>query len=255
MPRYAILGVEGQHDQAFITKLLRNLGFQNFSGIDADLDPFWRPLVPTYPKGGKHYVRMDMPAIISTSDISVAIYSAEGSNLREKFPATFVNHPIFTTGIAAFGIIADSDNSPCAGVATAYASVYQGFFPQFPNAPGIVDLSPVRTGIFVFPDNVNQGTLENVILECANIVYPDLQSKAQVYLSGIDRTMLKCADVSEINKPAGEKKALASCISSVLKPGKTIQTSIQDNRWLEPRTLLLPSVINVTNFLKQLLSI
>jgi hypothetical protein len=255
MPRYAILGVEGPHDLAFIAKLLRRLGLVNYGGVDAELDPFWRPFVPVYPKGGRLYVRMDMPAIISNADISVAIYSGEGTNLREKFPATFVNHPSFKNDIAAFGIIADSDDSPCTNVAAQYAAAYRQHFPNFPATPGSVDTSLIRSGIFVLPDNIIQGTLEHIILDCADLIYPDLRAKAQTYLTNIDRTTLSGEDLTEIQKPAGENKALASCISSVLKPGKTIQTSIQDNRWIEPRTLALPRVSNIKAFLQQLLSI
>jgi hypothetical protein len=255
MPRYAIIGVEGQHDQTFVTKLLRCMGFQNFDGTTAGLDPFWRSFVPTYPKGGRLYVRMDMPAIVFTPDVSVAIYSGEGRNLREKFPATFVNNPAYKSDASAFGIIADSDESPCADVAAEYAAIYRQHFPQFPTAPGVVDLSPIRTGIFVLPDNVNRGTLENVILDCASVAYPDLRTRARAYLNGIDRTALDGDDLREIGRPAGENKAWASCISSVLKPGKTIQTSIQDNRWLDAGSLALPSVAKVTAFLRQLLNI
>ena len=255
MPRHAILGVEGQHDQAFIAKLLRRMGLANYDGVHTGLDPFWQPFVPPYPTGGKLYVRTAMPSIVFNADISVAIYAGEGTNLREKFPATFVSNPIYKTDVAGFGIIADSDNSPCARVAAEYAAIYRQHFPQFPDAPGHIDLSPIRTGIFVLPDNVNQGTLEDVLLDCANVVYPNLRTQAQGYLASIDRTVLSGPDLAEIRKPAGENKAWASCISSVLKPGKTIQTSIQDNRWLEPTTLTLPRVAAVSNFLRQLLAL
>ncbi len=255
MPRYAILGVEGQHDQAFIAKLLRRMGFRNYDGTVAGLDPFWRPFVPAYPKASRLYARMDMPSIVFTEEISVAIYAAEGTNLMEKFPATFVSHPVFKTDVAGFGIIADSDRSPCARVAAEYAAVYRQHFPQFPNAPGEIDRSPIRTGIFVLPDNVNQGTLENILLECAGLVYPNLHAQARGYLDAIDRTALTGTDLNEFRAPAGENKAWASCVSSVLKPGKTIQTSIQDNRWLEDRALALPRVRAVSNFLSQLLDL
>jgi hypothetical protein len=255
MPRYAILGVEGPHDQAFITKLLRGLGFENYDGTVTGLDPFWNPFVPKYPRGGRLYVRLDMPAIVFNTDISVAIFAGEGTNLTMKFPATFVNHPVFKTEIAAFGIIADSDKSPCARVAAEYAAVYREHFPQFPSTPGIIDTSSIRTGIFVLPDNANQGTLDNIILECANAIYPSLRADALRYLNGINREALEAEDLREINRPFGENKAWASCISSVLKPGKTIQVSIQDNRWLEGTSLMLPRIMAVSAFLRELLAL
>ncbi len=60
--RYAILGVEGPHDQAFVSKILQLMGFQEFKGKKSKLAPFWFQFIPTYPK--KHlYVRVDMPSI------------------------------------------------------------------------------------------------------------------------------------------------------------------------------------------------
>ena len=48
--RYAIIGVEGPHDQAFVGKVLKLLGFKDFreelKGIESDLDPFWRKFIP-----------------------------------------------------------------------------------------------------------------------------------------------------------------------------------------------------------------
>lgn len=256
MPRYAILAVEGQHDQAFVVKLLRRMGLNLYDGVAATLDRFWRPFVPTYPtKEGKLYARMDMPSIVFNHDIEVAVYCAEGSNLHSTFPATFVATPRFKTEVAAFGIIADSDDAAPAKVASDYADVFRQHFPNIPSAPGAVDTSAIRTGIFVLPDNANQGSLESLLLECADVVYPDLKAKARAYLDGIDRTLLNAGDLKDIRKPFGENKAWAGCVSTVLKPGKTIQTSIQDNRWIEPRTQALPSVQRLADFLKELLNI
>ncbi len=49
--RYAIIGVEGRHDQAFVARVLKKLlGFRDFKGLQSQLDPFWRKFIPTYPK-------------------------------------------------------------------------------------------------------------------------------------------------------------------------------------------------------------
>jgi hypothetical protein len=84
--RYALIGVEGNHDQAFLCRVLdKLLGFRKFNGKESDLDTFWRKFVPIYPpKGGRLYMRLDMPSVLQTEDVSVAIYAGEGSKLITK---------------------------------------------------------------------------------------------------------------------------------------------------------------------------
>ena len=54
--KYAIIGVEGSHDQAFTGKVLKLLGLKDFreelKGLESQLDPFWRKFIPVYPKKG-----------------------------------------------------------------------------------------------------------------------------------------------------------------------------------------------------------
>jgi len=73
---YAIIGVEGPQDQAFVGKVLKLLGFKDFreacKGLEAQLDPFWRKFIPTYPRGNL-YQRLAMPSILFTDTISAAI--------------------------------------------------------------------------------------------------------------------------------------------------------------------------------------
>ena len=255
MPRYVIIGVEGPHDLAFVSKLLSLKGFQRYDGVFSNLDHFWLPFVPKYPKGGQLYVRLDMPAILFTEDISVAIYAATGTNLRTKFPATFVVNPQFKDSVSAFGVIADSDDRMPADVATDYATAFRPHFPHFPNVPGTVDLSVIRTGIFVLPDNLAQGTIETILLECADTVYPDLKARAEVFLDGVDRTVLRGRDLDEISAPFGPHKAHVGTIVNFLKPGKTTQVSIQDNRWLEKQAVHLPKVAAINAFIDLLLNL
>ncbi|WP_293141545.1 hypothetical protein [Okeania sp. SIO3I5] len=74
MVKYAIIAVEGNHDQALVTKLLKLLDFQSFDGAESNLDDFWKKFIPTYPKNGKFYARLNMPSIRFNDSLSVAIY-------------------------------------------------------------------------------------------------------------------------------------------------------------------------------------
>lgn len=112
MTKYAILGVEGPHDQAFVGKVLQEYwGFSKFDGKKTNLDPFWHRFIPTYPKHGNLYKRLDMPAILSKEPLSVAIYVGEGSNLGNNLDLILENNPPYQNEIFAFGLIVDSDTT------------------------------------------------------------------------------------------------------------------------------------------------
>jgi hypothetical protein len=107
-------------------------------------------------------------------------------------------------------------------------------------------------GIFVLPDNQHQGTLEDILLETAEINYAHLSSAAKAYIESIDSGKFGKHDLDEFKKPAGQKKARLSSMASILKPGKAIQNSIQDNRWLEGEAQNLPAVKAISTFLMRL---
>jgi hypothetical protein len=247
MPRYAIIGVEGPHDQAFVSKLLIGLGFQDFTGRAAELDPFWETLKPKYPKNGRLYVRMDMPSILFTADLSIAVYAAEGSGLKDSFPKAFVNHPPYRVQISAFGIVADADTAGPARVAADYSAIYRAHFPNIPNRPGVVDLSAIRTGIYVVPDNTQPGVLETLIIPCGAAVYPKHMKLARDYLNGF-----AAADKAHWRN-FDDQKALVATVASVLRPGLTNTVTIKHDSWLCPATAA--QVQPFVDFLKQLLSL
>lgn len=96
--------------------------------------------------------------------------------------------------------------------------------------------------------------LSYMLLDCAAAHYGDLMTKADSYLRDIDRAKLSTSDLLEINAPAGSKKAQIGTISAVLKPGKAIQNSIADNRWLEGHAAERPKVVAFRGFLRSLLN-
>jgi hypothetical protein len=57
-------------------------------------------------------------------------------------------------------------------------------------------------------------------------------------------------------KPAGRKKAIVGAVANVLRPGKSVQVSLQDNRWLrDPRALALPQVARFQAFVDAIVGI
>lgn len=267
--RYAIIGVEGPHDQAFVGKVLKLLGFKDFKEewdkldkltrldmskeLESKFDKFWHKFIPKYPKQGSLYKRLNMPSILFTENLSVAIYEGEGSNLETNLDDILSANSEYQTNLAAFGIVADCDKSTPAQVVVKYSSCFRKYFPNFPNQAGIVDdINIPRTGIYVLPDNASQGVLDTLLCSCGEIAYPVYMEKASSYLnefSESDRKSLKW-------KNFDREKALVATVVSVLKPGKTNTTSIADNNWVSEQTKQqVPALENFIKFLRQLLEL
>ncbi|MEG4170885.1 MULTISPECIES: DUF3226 domain-containing protein [unclassified Microcoleus] len=254
--KYAIIGVEGPHDQAFTGKVLKLLDFKDFreelKGLESQLDPFWRKFIPVYPKKGNLYKRLDMPSILFNDTISVAIYAGEGSNLVTNLDDILFANSEYQTNLAAFGIVADCDKSTPDRIAEPYAKKFRSYFPNFPQCPGVVNTNSPRTGVYVLPDNASPGVLDTLLCECGQIAYPAYMEKASSYLnefSESDRKSLKW-------KNFDPEKALVATVVSVLKPGKTNTTSIADNNWVSEQTKQqVPALANFIEFLSQLLEV
>ena len=110
-------------------------------------------------------------------------------------------------------------------------------------------------GVYILPDNQTPGTLEDILLAGAEVNYSQLRSTADQYLRTIDQSRLSTEDMKEFNKPAGRRKAHVGSIASILKPGRAIQNSIQDNRWLDGDAMQLEVVRAVSQFLIDLLAL
>jgi len=250
--RYALIGVEGNHDQAFLCRVLdKLLGFRKFNGKESDLDTFWRKFVPIYPpKGGRLYMRLDMPSVLQTEDVSVAIYAGEGSKLITNLVAKLSD--IDHSALLAFGIVADADKYSPQIVADTYSAGFREFFLNFPNKPGVIRESSPRLGLYVLPDNSNQGVLDTLLCKCGESAYPEFMRRARSYVEQFSQD-----EIQEIGwKPFDKEKAIVATVASVLKPGKTNTVSIADNNWICPETIATVSELNsIVSFLKNLLKV
>jgi hypothetical protein len=254
--KYAIIGVEGPHDQAFTGKVLKLLGLKDFGeelkGLESQLDPFWRKFIPVYPKKGNLYKRLDMPSLLFNDTISVAIYAGEGSNLVTNLDDILFANSEYQTNLAAFGIVADCDKSTPDRIVEPYANKFRSYFPNFPDRPGVVNTNSPRTGIYVLPDNASPGVLDTLLCECGQIAYPVYMEKASSYLNEFSESDIKSLKW----KNFAQEKALVATVVSVLKPGKTNTTSIADNNWVSKQTQQqVPALANFIEFLSQLLEV
>ncbi|MBW4444256.1 MAG: hypothetical protein KME10_24125 [Plectolyngbya sp. WJT66-NPBG17] len=250
--RYALIGVEGNHDQAFLCRILHKLlGFNKFDNTTSDLDIFWRKFVPIYPpKSGRLYMRLDMPTILYTSGISVAIYVGEGSKLITNLSAKLSD--IDHSALLAFGIVADADKHTPSKVAEMYHAGFKEFFPNFPDKPGVLTKNSPRLGLHVLPDNSSQGVLDTLLCNCGKSAYPEFMQRAELYINQFSEE-----EIRRIGwKPFDREKAIVATVASVLKPGKTNTVSITDNNWVCSETVVaIPELSSILLFLKELLAI
>jgi hypothetical protein len=245
--RYVLIGVEGNHDQAFLEKILRKLlGFTKWDE-KSELDPLWRSkFVPTYPtKTGKYYARLDMPSILHKDDLSIAIYVGEGSNLLPNLILKLSN--LDTAVFSAFAIVADADNKTPNEISKYYCDGFKEYFPNFPNQAGAMIKGSPNLGIYILPNNSDLGVLDTLLCECGEVAYPVHMQRAKDYINQFSEIKWKRFD---------KDKATIATVVSVLKPGKTNTTSIADNEWISDNTAKqISSVKSLVKFLNALIGI
>lgn len=255
--RYALIGVEGNHDQAFLEKILcKLLGFSKLEDQQINEDSFWRKFIPKYPpRPLKLYIRLDMPTILYKDDLSVAIYAGEGSKLIQNLSDKLSNISDYSSSLSAFGIVADADKNTPQQVATMYHNGLKEYFPNFPNQlnkVGIVTESQPKLGIYILPDNSNQGVLDTLLCTCGEVVYPEYMQRAKDYINKFSEIEVKKLGW----KPFDREKAIIATVVSVLIPGAGNTPSISRNHWVSTETEnQIPELRNLSNFLVRLLDL
>lgn len=260
MPKYGYLVVEGPHDVEFVYRLLRPFGLSRVR-MEADLDGFLKPLVPhSYPPDGDLQKRMATPLFLQNTTHAVAVHSAIGDSrlvntLEES--KTRINLDSDFNLMTGVGIILDTDHEITA--INRYTAIKaemhaKGFV--LPGSPGDVIAGPPRFGAFVLPDNNSVGNLEDLLIECAQATYPNVLTSARSHVEAArNDATLEHGDGEDLSKTPVHNKAIVGAIASVLRPGKAIQTSIQDNKWFRDGNLNIVRVKAVQDFLVNLLEL
>lgn len=255
MRRFGYLVVEGPHDVEFVARLIESYGIMRIRKVD-DLDPYFVKLVPTkYPPDGDLMKRVPVPLFLQSSTHSIAVHSAVGDSQLVK--ALNGTAGLLEDRPDGIGLLLDADDRAPQPRHAALRTVAaeKGF--RFPAEPGLVQtIDGTRYGIFVLPDNRTRGTLEDLLRECAATVYPQLLREATTFVTAA-RSLeeLTPTELTEVGKPAGEGKAILGAMANILRPGKAVQVSLQDNRWLRGDALDLPRIKSVCDFLRDLFAL
>ncbi|WP_025683231.1 DUF3226 domain-containing protein [Paenibacillus maysiensis] len=248
---YAYLVVEGPHDVEVVGKVLKSNGFKRVQQL-SKLDDYWLDIIPkNFPPEGDLLKRVSIPVFFQSNNFSVAVHSAGGiTKIAKVLRLTLLNILKKENGfLSAVGVLIDADDEEakisCQNIIQTLGDDDLAF--SNIGSPGEIIENIPRIGIHVFPNNRDKGTLEDALIQCAEVVYPEILKGALNYVNNIDDQYRHNWGVTD------EAKVIVGCIANILKPGKANQVSIQDNDWISSSTLDLRPVKEITDFLKNLL--
>lgn len=251
--RLGYLVVEGPHDVEFSIRLIksREPSLSRIQKID-DLDEGFKKLVPDkFPHGGDLLKRVPVPVFLQSDDFAIAIHAAGGdSKIATCLEDTSL---VLESGaLSAIGVILDSDSKENPDIRHKKLLTAIGSSDiKIPDHPGEISKNQLAAGVYILPDNINLGTLEDLLMECGALAYPEQMQAASDFVNDI---FAKCngKEFSELKLPAGRNKAIIGATAELLKPGKAIQVSIQDNKWLQGPALQIERIKKAADFLDEL---
>jgi hypothetical protein len=238
--------VEGFHDAEVIEKILKINSFAHIRNKD-EVKSIWRQLIPSrFPVGNDLLERVNVPMFYDKDDSSIAIKIC--GSISKIVP---IYNELRTTIYDGFKdidnifVIIDCDNNP--EPVLRKKMITELSFPSIGKGVTLVDGK--KYGLFIVPNNRDTGTIENMLIECGRIKYPDLMSRAISFVDGIDMNTLTDNDKEEILKPYGKNKAIIGVAANILKPGKSVTVSIHDNRWIESDIVATTSINSIAQYI------
>jgi hypothetical protein len=270
MSDHVYLVTEGVHDVAFLGRVLCLAHEANRMRRLEELDDSLREWLASafrWPRfTGKHHdiSRLSVPAPVifrvGRRPQFVILRSAEGLTeiertlIRDSEAFGRLSVPIVP---AAIGVVLDSDDEPAEQrFAKLKTSLDAANLPP-PSSLGAVSSASPRVGVFALPEPGAAGTLEDVLLALGAAAYPELAAAARGYADQWRQNAdaePTAPDWTELRKPAGAKKATIGAMTAVLKPGKSMQVSLEDNRWVSEQTKALACLQPSLAFLSALLT-
>ncbi|MBZ9624413.1 hypothetical protein G9F71_016300 [Clostridium sp. FP2] len=232
--------VEGPHDVAMIGRVLKLLGVKEIRSLN-DISNLWKQLIPNkYPFSENKLDRVSpIPSFYQNENVSVAIKSAGGdSKLISELDLTisaFAREDL--KQIEGILVFCDADESTQEERFSHFIKVIKesrdlSFNEScFENKIGMFNGVNIKADIYMFPNNESKGTLEDLLLQGASVVYKDLLVSANEYVTNVDTKYKNRWSISS------EKKVLMGCMTNILKPGKANQVSISDDKWVSEATI------------------
>jgi hypothetical protein len=271
--RVDLIAVEGAHDLAFVQRVLKAFGFRQKRRLGNPETPSENiPLAvqgliprnfPTNKESDIHR-RPDVPAFHVKDEQCVVLIPTGGDSVLVGGVSSAIQ-TLDNTGIrpSSIGFILDADCNPpqhqfdrlrTEWVEKSEDNELLRRYP-FPSCMGVCTTGICPFGVFVMPDNQRSGSLESILLDQAKAVYPVLHDKADAFIQTVKNTDDAIPPGSELTQAGrNEGKAILHAMTSVLKPGKTLQASIADNEWVPDGPDQFPAFFDpLVTYLKQIL--
>lgn len=265
MSHFVYIIAEGVHDVAFLGKLL-HVGFgatriETMEELD-EARRIWMGSFKWPLTGGEKTMikRLAVPAPVFyklTAGTLIALRNAEGlSNMRNMLERDLESFRRDENVPDTIGVILDSDTEPAEQRFQKLAATLPDLELAVPQRLGHVAGSAPRVGVFALPAPGVAGTLEDILLSLGEVAYPELSVAARSYVEQwrtTPVTSMNTRDRRELEKPAGPMKARLSAMAAVLKPGKPMLASLDDNGWVSEATMTAPKLQPCLSFLHALL--
>lgn len=264
--RNFVFVAEGAHDVSFLGKLLLRNGLTKITNFD-EVPAEWKVLYPkNFPWDGEIIQRVArFPDLFCNDQIVVGLMNSGGdsrliSSLRTALEA------IGPSKVELGLIFADADSSPAN---TRFVSVQTGLtglnteavgegVPEFPitvpSAIGSIEGANPAIGIFVFPDNSNAGSLEDVLYACSTQTHPEVAAKARNLVVQLDADLkAQHQSLKNLRAGLGMAKATMGIVANILKPGTSLAVAVEQQRII-PETDQAPDLVKgINTFLAQAL--
>lgn len=255
-----LIVVEGAHDAAFLGKLLHRENFSQVQNL-ADVPKFWSALIPSQypvdPLGRLERIIVFPDIYISDGREHTIAVSVAGSdtNLVKTMRAALEIKEV--EDFSTITIFTDTDfeldeearfNALCQRLdalnSEAEVEKQPGFPLVLPSRVAALAEGAPKVGIYLWPGDGRRGTLENVLLECAEISEPVLKSASVKFIEEVHGGYsAESVSIKKSRTPSGSLKATCGGLASILKPGGSVAVSLRQSRWL-PENAALPDSAN-----------
>ncbi len=196
------------------------------------------------------------PAIVVLQDNVIGMSNGQGlTRIKEIMKADWEAFLRMDLKPAALGIILDADDKPVDKRFSEFAALLEEYsYPRPDRIEAVAQAGVLRAGIFSFPGNAQQGSLEDLLLPLAEIRFPALHPHAATFVnSWCERPELAGADFEELRSRTGPRKAALSAAAALLKPGKPLSASIEDQKWIPDNLRATHVLTPLMKFLDQLM--
>lgn len=234
--RYYYFLVEGPHDEAAIGKVLQLLGLRQIRNKE-EIPYIWQGLIPNkYPfVEGRLEKISPIPDFYKSDNVCVAIKAALGETriISELNNTVSIMQREQLKQLNGILIVCDADNK---SASEKYNEFILNIIKRkelnfdetcFTNKEGYFKDIKIKCDMYVFPNNKDCGTLEDILLEGAKIQYGNLLENAVNYIENVDDNYKSKLSISK------HKKAIIGSMASILNPGVANQVSIKNDKWID----------------------